>query len=245
MKKAASERFLSEGAFLSLFNGVVKYIFSNGQVLNEMKENISELIANFEDTQILHQIAENFSGRKDSAGAEKVYKRILEIDPEDERASRKYNYFLALRDPASIAEDQLPPIELITDFERLRSIEVDYLNYKGASSTLKPKSNFVLKKLGGPVSEVSRKIKKNRKKRKIQFPKNFNPMKPGKRPDPERWLPKMERSKYRALAQKKGYLTKTQGSSNVRQNETRSTFTKGPTTGAKEAAKTKKKHRKR
>lgn len=96
---------------------------------------------------------------------------------------------------------------------------------------------------GGPVSEVSRKIKKTKKSKKTKWPKNFDPTNPPKnRPDPERWLPKLERTKYRGLAKKKGYLTKTQGSSNMRQNETRSTFTKGPTTGTQDAVGSKKKY---
>ena len=108
-----------------------------------MKENISELISNFDDTKILHQIAENFAKRKDSSGAEKVYKRILELTPDDETAQRKFNYFLALRDPISIDESQLRPIDLITDFEKLRSIEMDYLNYRASSSTVKNKGNYI------------------------------------------------------------------------------------------------------
>jgi signal recognition particle subunit SRP72 len=45
--------------------------------------------------------------------------------------------------------------------------------------------------------------KKNKKKKKIRYPKNFDPKKPGPLPDPERWLPKLQRKKYRNIAKNK------------------------------------------
>ena len=44
---------------------------------------------------------------------------------------------------------------------------------------------------------------KKKKKRKIRYPKNFDPKNPGLPPDPERWLPKLQRKKYRNLAKNK------------------------------------------
>ena len=40
--------------------------------------------------------------------------------------------------------------------------------------------------------------RKKKRKRKIRYPKNFDPKRPGPLPDPERWLPKMQKKKYRA-----------------------------------------------
>ena len=45
--------------------------------------------------------------------------------------------------------------------------------------------------------EKQEKAKKKRKK-KIRYPKNFDPKHPGPMPDPERWLPKMQKKKYKA-----------------------------------------------
>jgi hypothetical protein len=45
--------------------------------------------------------------------------------------------------------------------------------------------------------EKQEKAKKKRK-RKIRYPKNFDPKHPGPMPDPERWLPKMQKKKYKA-----------------------------------------------
>ena len=44
------------------------------------------------------------------------------------------------------------------------------------------------------------KVEKEKKKRKkkIRYPKNFDPKHPGPMPDPERWLPKMQKKKYKA-----------------------------------------------
>ena len=39
---------------------------------------------------------------------------------------------------------------------------------------------------------------KKKRKRKIRYPKNFDPKHPGPMPDPERWLPKMQKKKYKA-----------------------------------------------
>lgn len=58
-------------------------------------------------------------------------------------------------------------------------------------------------------------IPKKRNK-KVKYPKGFNPELPGPMPDPERWLPKWQRSKYKKIAKKLGkYLKGAQGDSQV------------------------------
>lgn len=237
-KKPESERFLQSDAFVTTFNSVVEYIFKSSKLLNVMKSSITDLISSFNDTQVLHQIAESFAKQKDSEGAEGVYSRILEIDPEDEKAIRKKTYFQALRDPASVEITNLPDIELIDDMETLRSIEINYLNYKAEGVSKAAPS--------GPVSEISKRIRK-RKKKKIRWPKGFDPKNPPKlRPDPERWLPKLERAKYRGLAKKKGYMKRTQGTTaNVDDSATRGNFKKGPSTATAKTVKSSKKYSKK
>lgn len=46
------------------------------------------------------------------------------------------------------------------------------------------------------------------RKRKTIYPKNFDPSNPGPQPDPERWLPKWQRSKYKKIAKRKGIYLK-------------------------------------
>ena len=82
-------------------------------------------------------------------------------------------------------------------------------------------------------SETSRVIKKDKKlrKRKIRWPKGFDPRKPGPLPDAERWINKLDRVKGR----KKKVNTATQGSSNVDYTSTRGNMQQGPTTANMEA----------
>ena len=40
------------------------------------------------------------------------------------------------------------------------------------------------------------------------MPKNFDPENPGPMPDPERWLPKWQQSKYKKYAKKRGIYLK-------------------------------------
>ena len=46
-------------------------------------------------------------------------------------------------------------------------------------------------------------IAKKRRKKKVRYPKNFDPENPGPPPDPERWLPKTERTEYKKKMAKK------------------------------------------
>lgn len=55
-----------------------------------------------------------------------------------------------------------------------------------------------------------------KRSRKPKMPKNFDPENPGPVPDPERWLPKWQQSRYKKFAKKRGiYLKGAQGDSQV------------------------------
>lgn len=55
-----------------------------------------------------------------------------------------------------------------------------------------------------------------KRKRKPKYPKGFDPACPGPMPDPERWLPKWQQSRYKKLAKKRGiYLKGAQGDAQV------------------------------
>lgn len=215
---------------------MVKYIFKSSNLLNEMKSSLSDLIGSFDDAAVLQTIAENFSNKRDFKSSEEVYKRIMELDPQNDQAKRKLYHFIAMRDPTKVKYEDLPPISLITEYEKLRSIEIDYLKYK----------TTVTKATSGPVSEITKAIKKTKKKKMyIKWPKNFDPRNPGQAPDPERWIPKLERVKYAKLAKKKGLPTGTQGSSTINTTETRNVFKTGPSTASKGVVEDKKKTTKR
>lgn len=57
----------------------------------------------------------------------------------------------------------------------------------------------VMKEVPGIEDKVVEEVKDEgkKKKKKPHFPKGYDPENPGPMPDPERWLPKWQRSKYR------------------------------------------------
>ncbi|KAL0905285.1 hypothetical protein M5K25_023694 [Dendrobium thyrsiflorum] len=62
------------------------------------------------------------------------------------------------------------------------------------------------------VVEEVKKAKSKKRKRKPRYPKGFDPANPGPAPDPERWLPKRERSTYRPKRKdKRGQVKGSQG----------------------------------
>jgi signal recognition particle subunit SRP72 len=64
--------------------------------------------------------------------------------------------------------------------------------------------NSLLNEVFGKFKLNEEKTKKTKKKkRKIIYPKNFDPKKPGPMPDPERWIPKLQRKKYRNITKNK------------------------------------------
>lgn len=142
--KQSSGNFNSE-AFKSFFNGMVNYIFKNSALLNNMKDSVKDLIANFEDVEMLQNIAENFARKKDYEASEEIYRRILQIEPENDKASRKSKHFLAMRDPAAVKYEDLPPITLVTESEKLRQLEMDFLNFTSLPNALtRSASRFVV-----------------------------------------------------------------------------------------------------
>ena len=194
--------------------------------MTELKDHISALAGVLDDSETLHSIAENFAKKNDVELAHEIYSKIVARFPEDEKAKRKYLFYQAFKDPKKIEMSELPPLELVTDYNKMRSIEMDYLTYKGTSTSQK--------------AEVDKtKVKKVKKRiRKIRWPKNFDPCKANQAPaDPERWLPKLERKAFAKLAKKHGLLSKTQGTTaNVSQTQTKQTFQQGPSTATQEVA---------
>ncbi|KAM3204812.1 signal recognition particle subunit SRP72 [Capsicum annuum] len=89
---------------------------------------------------------------------------------------------------AEAYEKQLKPLP------GLKAIDVDSLEKtSGAKNTEKGPN-------GGATETYEAKSKdkaKKKRKRKPKYPKGFDPTNPGPPPDPERWLPKRERSSYR------------------------------------------------
>lgn len=130
MPEFNSPNLFQPDVYREFFNGMVKYIFKNSTLLGQMSSSVKDLVAYFDDVDTLHNIAENFASKKDFLTSEQIYKRILEVDPTNEKAIRKSQHFLAMRDPSKVNYDDLPKINLITENEKLRSLEVDFMQYK-------------------------------------------------------------------------------------------------------------------
>ncbi|GLU06150.1 hypothetical protein SLE2022_232050 [Rubroshorea leprosula] len=92
-------------------------------------------------------------------------------------------------DKAEAYEKQLKPLP------GLKEVDVDSLE-----KTAGPKQVDGTPHVGLMEAQEEGKIKekpKKKRKRKPRYPKGFDPANPGPPPDPERWLPKRERSSYR------------------------------------------------
>ncbi|KDP26748.1 hypothetical protein JCGZ_17906 [Jatropha curcas] len=90
-------------------------------------------------------------------------------------------------DKAEAYEKQLKPLP------GLKGIDVDSLEKTSGAKHVE--GSHVL---AAEVHEEGKKEKpKKKRKRKPRYPKGFDPANPGPPPDPERWLPKRERSSYR------------------------------------------------
>ncbi|EEF47526.1 signal recognition particle subunit SRP72 [Ricinus communis] len=90
-------------------------------------------------------------------------------------------------DKAEAYEKQLKPLP------GLKGIDVDSLEKTSGAKHVEGSHVSVAE-----VHEEGKKEKpKKKRKRKPRYPKGFDPANPGPPPDPERWLPKRERSSYR------------------------------------------------
>ncbi|CAK9136973.1 unnamed protein product [Ilex paraguariensis] len=76
----------------------------------------------------------------------------------------------------------------------LKAVDVDNLE---KTSGAKHVENGPQLGITEPYETKSKEKAKKKRKRKPRYPKGFDPANPGPPPDPERWLPKRERSSYR------------------------------------------------
>ncbi|XP_057486103.1 uncharacterized protein LOC130772361 [Actinidia eriantha] len=91
-------------------------------------------------------------------------------------------------DKAEAYEKQLKPLP------GLKSIDVDGLEKTSGAVHVENRPHVGITE---PFEAKSKDKAKKKRKRKPRYPKGFDPANPGPLPDPERWLPKRERSSYR------------------------------------------------
>ncbi|KAL4193620.1 hypothetical protein AMTRI_Chr06g177680 [Amborella trichopoda] len=101
---------------------------------------------------------------------------------------------------AVIAAARAGQIEMAESFEHklraLSSVDVDSLE-KSSGAGVMGKPIEVASLSIEEEEKAKARAKRRKRKRKPRYPKGFDPANPGPMPDPERWLPKRERSSYR------------------------------------------------
>jgi len=147
--------------------------------------------------QVLRIAAHAALQAKNRAFAAEVFQLYLEkIDGSDNEALCGLVEALAATDAERAAEYA----------QRLQVPSFDHLDPEELEAVPIPKVGAVLsqrKKDEEPAEgqEDAKKVKIRR--RKIRYPKNFDPENPGPAPDPERWLPKRERAEFKKKMRKR------------------------------------------
>ena len=77
---------------------------------------LQHLINEFDDAELLHKIAESFAQKNQMEEARRIYKKIQDLDQSDSLALRKMQYFQAFNEPEKLRIEELPPLDLITDY---------------------------------------------------------------------------------------------------------------------------------
>ncbi|KAI3742116.1 hypothetical protein L1987_59796 [Smallanthus sonchifolius] len=92
---------------------------------------------------------------------------------------------------AETYEKKLKPLPGLT------SIDVNALEKTSGAKHVENGPHLGTNNIEPNETKVSKEKAKKKRKRKPRYPKGFDPANPGPPPDPERWLPKRERSSYR------------------------------------------------
>ena len=180
------KQFCFNSNFISFFIGfyTIKKQFEYLKEFIREFENIEELNEKIKNKQnlknIIIKIANALYQSKDYEKSVKFYQYYLDkLDNNDKEIKS-----LLIQ---SLSHINLDKSELIR--REIDEIEVDLSN-EHISSLLE--NLFNRNKKNDKVNKVKK--KRHRKKR---LPKNFNPLNPGPMPDPERWVPRMQKKKYR------------------------------------------------
>lgn len=123
---------------------------------------------------------------------------LLKSNPSDEKVLAQLVIAYAKYDAkkAQEASKRLPALDLLTSNVEIDALEATnwMMSTKAAKKTGTSSSRGDQSPAGTPGSEPQKLKKRTHRKRKPKLPKHFNP---DVVPDPERWLPKYERSNYR------------------------------------------------
>lgn len=127
--------------------------------------------------------------------------QLLKTNPKDEKTLAQLVIAYAKYDPlkAQEASKKLPALDSITNIAEIDALEATnwMMNTKAVKKTATTRAD---QSPSTPGTDSQRVRKRRTRKRKGKLPKNYNPE---VQPDPERWLPKYERTGYRKKRDKR------------------------------------------
>lgn len=125
---------------------------------------------------------------------------LLKINPKDEKTLAQLVIAYAKYDPikAQQASKKLPALDSITNTAEIDALEAT--NWMMSTKAAKKTATKGDQSPSTPGSESQKVRKRRTRKRKGKLPKSYNV---DVLPDPERWLPKYERSGYRRKRDKR------------------------------------------
>ncbi|KAL1916119.1 uncharacterized protein VTP21DRAFT_6123 [Calcarisporiella thermophila] len=135
------------------------------------------------------------SGKQQEAA--KDLEGLVREDPLDARAVAALIEAYAAFDPAKAEQYE----SALPEMESLMALDAEQL--EGSVPGVRGRSYGKSKLESSDQRLLAQKLKAKRKKRKPRLPKNYDP---NKQPDPERWLPRRERSTYKMKGKKKANL---------------------------------------
>lgn len=168
-------------------------------VLDEAIQYWDSYMGDEDQTSVLESILQEAAAFKlkhnKMEAAAKVYERLMKSSSPVVKSEALHglvaSYAYTNPDKAAEYEKQLPPLRGVSglDVEALEKVPPWLLNVKRGRAA---------EEAGEKKEHRAENDKpKKKRKRKPLYPKGFDPANPGPPPDPERWLPRKERSSYR------------------------------------------------
>ena len=184
------KQFCINEYFITFFIGLYNSKKSQKCLLEFIEEfnNMDELVKNIKDKDALRNIILLFGESYDKSNNYEKSMKIYEYYINNINKGDKEIKYLMIQ---ALAHIDIEKADLIR--RQIDETEIDLSN-ENINNLL---SELFDKFKKGEKQDKQEKQKKKRK-RKIRYPKNFDPKHPGPMPDPERWLPKMQKKKYKA-----------------------------------------------
>jgi len=165
-----------------------------------LREHLKEFVTNYRDPVVFYKRIPKMLLKKTLC----LLGRTFESLGMFEDSSKFYSFILENVEK----NDNEVKLNLINSIAYIDVVKSDEIR-RGLDETMVDLSTDHISNLLGEVfvkfkknPNEKKKSKKNKKK-KIRYPKNFDPKKPGPMPDPERWIPKLQRKKYKNVAKNK------------------------------------------